>query len=242
MKIGAKIIRLESIDSTNNYVANLAKQGKIDSGTVVLADEQFAGKGQRGSQWSANAGENLTFSVYLENVNLSVKHQFVLTQLISLSLVDLLQKFKIKAKIKWPNDIFVGEKKIAGVLIENQLAGAQIRSSIIGVGLNVNQELFSEFSATSLLLENETRRIPFDVLLSCIDSFNEFSAEFSTLSVGKIKEKYLNQLYLFEELANYEDAKGKFKGRIIDVLDSGRIVLNVENERREYDLKEIIFG
>ena len=85
MKIGTKIIRLESVDSTNNYVANLLKAREINSGTVVLADEQFAGKGQRGSEWATNAGENLTFSFFLDNVNLSVNRQFELTQLVSLS-------------------------------------------------------------------------------------------------------------------------------------------------------------
>lgn len=239
MKIGNKIIRLESVDSTNNYVANLVKEGNIDSGTVVLADEQSKGKGQRGAVWLSNAGENLTFSFYLESVNLSVEKQFILTQIVSLSLIYLLSRLGITAKIKWPNDILVGKDKIAGVLIENQLAGSEIKSSIVGIGLNINQRSFEEFNATSLFLESGLQRTPFDVLLSYIDAFNQKVNELSRFS--EMKVNYLNELYQFENLATYEDMNGKFDGKIIDVLPSGKLILEVESETREYDLKEVKF-
>ncbi|HIP32513.1 MAG TPA: biotin--[acetyl-CoA-carboxylase] ligase, partial [Crocinitomicaceae bacterium] len=168
MKIGNKIVRLASVDSTNNYIANLVKEREITSGTVVLADEQFLGKGQRGSEWTTNAGENLTFSFFLDNVNLSVENQFILTQLVSLSLIELLDKLNVKAKIKWPNDIYIDSTKVAGVLIENQLSFGQIKSSVIGIGLNVNQKKFDGFNATSLFLENEVHHSLMDILLSFI--------------------------------------------------------------------------
>tara|TARA_R110002072_G_scaffold271987_1_gene432055 strand:+ start:36363 stop:37085 length:723 start_codon:yes stop_codon:yes gene_type:complete len=239
MKIGVKIIRLSSVDSTNNYVANLVKVGKIDSGTVVLADEQSDGKGQRGAVWLSSAGENLTFSFYLENVNLSVEKQFTLTQLVSLSLIHLLSRLGVDARIKWPNDIVVKNRKIAGVLIENQLAGSEIKSSIVGVGLNVNQVIFKGLNATSLFSESGLQRAPVDILMSFIDAFNTNELEFADQS--GIKKDYLKNLYQFQELANYKDSNGKFEGKIIDVLTSGKLVLQVENERREYDLKEIKF-
>ncbi len=132
MQIGRKIIRLESVDSTNNYIANLLKEGVLEDGTVILADDQYAGRGHRDSEWLANAGENLTFSFFLDNVNLSVQNQFYLTCIVSITLTQLLDKYGISSKIKWPNDIYVDQKKIAGVLIENQLSSTYIKSSIIG--------------------------------------------------------------------------------------------------------------
>ena len=148
MKIGQKIIRLDVVDSTNNYIANLIKQGSIDSGTVIMADEQFAGKGQRDAQWQSSAGENLTFSFFLDDVNLSVSRQFNLSQVVALSLYNFLNNLGLDATIKWPNDIYIKGRKIAGVLIENQLKGSLIKSAIVGVGLNVNQTEFQGFSAT----------------------------------------------------------------------------------------------
>ena len=153
MQIGQKIIHLESVDSTNNYVANLIKRSEITHGTVIMADEQFAGKGQRGAEWYVKPGENLTFSFFLENVNLSVSQQFYLTQVVSLSLVDVLTTLKLTAQIKWPNDIYIKDRKIAGVLIQNQVSNGMVNTAIIGIGLNVNQQSFEGFSATSLISE-----------------------------------------------------------------------------------------
>jgi len=241
MKIGNKIVRLASVDSTNNYIANLVKEREITSGTVVLADEQFLGKGQRGSEWTTNAGENLTFSFFLDNVNLSVENQFILTQLVSLSLIELLDKLNVKAKIKWPNDIYIDSTKVAGVLIENQLSFGQIKSSVIGIGLNVNQKKFDGFNATSLFLENEVHHSLMDILLSFIDSFNKVASQYSLNLTSKIKEEYLKNLYLFEQEAFFEDDNGRFTGRIFDVLPSGKILIAVNGFDREYDLKEIRF-
>ena len=172
MQIGRKIIRLESVDSTNNYIANLLKEGILEDGTVILADEQFAGKGQRNSEWLTSPGENLTFSFFLSNVNLSVQNQYFLTCIVSISLVQLLNKFGLDAKIKWPNDIYINNKKISGVLIENQLSSSEIKNSIIGIGLNINQREFDGLNATSVLVETEIRRTPMDVLYSFIEIFN----------------------------------------------------------------------
>ena len=241
MKIGRKIIRLDSVDSTNNYAANLLKQGEIESGTVILADEQYAGRGQRDAEWLVKPGENLTFSFFLANVNLSVNNQFYLTQLVSLSLIDLLLKFGVSATIKWPNDIYVGQKKIAGVLIENQLAFNQVKSSIFGIGLNVNQQEFDGFKATSMFLESGVSKIPNDVLFSFIESFNKIGGTFSSNQVESIREEYLRNLYLRKIRALFEDELGKFEGEIVNVLDSGELVIDREGELKSYNLKEIKF-
>jgi BirA family transcriptional regulator, biotin operon repressor / biotin---[acetyl-CoA-carboxylase] ligase len=238
MKIGREIIHLDSVDSTSNYVANLLRKGELDHGTVILADEQFAGKGQRNANWSVKPGENLTFSLFIDNVNLSVENQFYLTQVVSLSLIDLLTLFGMQVEIKWPNDIFCKGKKIAGVLIENQLAGNTIKSSIIGVGLNINQEQFEGFSATSTLLETGQHRKPIDVLYGFIDAFGKV---YSKCDWPAIKRTYLDNLYLMGVSARFEDQSGLFIGVIKDVLDSGELVVVCEGKERYYELKELKF-
>ena len=110
MKIGQKIIRLDVVDSTNNYIANLIKLGSIDSGTVIMADDQYAGKGQRDAQWLTGAGENLTFSFFLDDVNLSVDRQFILSQVVALSLSQFLNNIGLDATIKCQM-IFTSRKK-----------------------------------------------------------------------------------------------------------------------------------
>jgi len=241
MKIGCKIIRLTSVDSTNNYVANLIEKGEIKSGTVIMADDQNEGKGQRGAEWHVKPGENLTFSVYYSDVNLSVDRVFVLTQLVSVAIVDLLKKFGIVSSIKWPNDIYVGQQKIAGVLIENQIAGTLISNTIIGVGLNINQQEFKNFEATSLFLSSGVSRKPVDVLYSFIESFNLLSQEFNGNELIELRKLYMSHLYQLNVSAKYRDKEGDFEGVIKDVLDKGELLSNKGYEMQTYTLKEIQF-
>lgn len=241
MQIGRKIIRLESVDSTNNYIANLLKVGELSNGTVILSDEQFAGRGQRDAEWLTKPGENLTFSFFIDNVNLSVHKQFYLTFVVSLALVELLKKFGIEAKIKWPNDIYVREQKIAGVLIENQLSGASVKNSIIGIGLNINQLDFGRLNATSIRKEIDVQKVPMDVLYMFIEQFNSSYENFSESMREELKSNYLKSLFQFNEIHCYEDVKGEFKGEIVNVLDSGHLEIRRETGIHQYDLKEIKF-
>lgn len=241
MQIGRKIIRLDSVDSTNNYIANLLKEGILEDGTVILADEQYAGRGQRNTEWLANPGENLTFSFFLGNVNLSVQNQFYLTCIVSISLVSLLNKFGLNAKIKWPNDIYIDQKKIAGVLIENQLSSLTVKSSIVGIGLNINQIEFNGISATSVLKETGAQKLPMDVLYSYIELFNSNWSQFSEHMLPEIKSLYLSNLFQLNELKKYEDEGGIFEGKITDVLDSGHLIVDRAGIQKKYELKEISF-
>lgn len=241
MQIGRKIIHLESVDSTNNYTANLLNKGELTNGTVIMADEQFAGKGQRGAEWLTKPGENLTFSFFLDNVNLSVKNQFYLTCIISNILIDLLRNIGIKAKIKWPNDIYVNREKIAGILIENQLSGTLIKSVIIGIGLNVNQLDFGDLNATSIQKESNERKNPMDILYSFIEQFNSNWKNFSETNFNDLKSDYLKNLFQINEIGIYEDSSGTFEGKITNVLDSGHLEIEKENKVLQFDLKEIKF-
>ncbi|MBB78199.1 MAG: biotin--[acetyl-CoA-carboxylase] ligase [Crocinitomicaceae bacterium] len=240
MEIGQKVIHLNHVDSTNNYTAKLLNEGLIDHGTVILAEEQFSGKGYRSSRWVSNPGENLTISVFLDNVNLSVKNQFVLTKIVSLILVDLLKRFKIKSKIKWPNDIYVDGEKIAGVLIENQIKLSVIKSSIIGIGLNVNQIHFEDFIATSVKKKTGKFESINDFLYVFIHSFNKVWNQYFH-QVNLLDREYFNYLYLKDVKSNYKDNSGVFSGIIRGVKSSGKLLIEKDNTRIEYGMKEIEF-
>lgn len=240
-EIGRSIIRLESVDSTNNYTANRARENDLRHGAVILAVEQTAGKGQMGAHWQSDAGANLTFSVFLDNVNLSVQRQFLLTKIVSLSLVDLLDKFGVPAKIKWPNDIYVNDRKIAGVLIENVIQGKTITRSIIGIGLNVNQMEFGPLNATSLSLEKNMHFSIDDVLFSFISVFNN---RLKQMDANSIHDDYHNLLYWLDEIHRFEDGQGEFEGTIKGITDLGLLIVDSglrEPQPSEYHLKEIKF-
>jgi len=140
--IGSEIIHFKSVDSTSNYIATLLKESKVVNGLVILADEQTEDRGQRGAKWQSTPSQNILCSFYIQHNELLINHQQNITHFVSLAIINCLNHFGLKAKIKWPNDIVIDNKKIAGILIENQFLGQKIKSSIIGIGLNVIQEDF----------------------------------------------------------------------------------------------------
>ena len=239
--LGRKIIQIECVDSTNNYVANLLSEGKIEHGTVILADEQTNGRGQRGATWDSNAGENLIFSMFVDTAIMSVKDQFILTQIISVAVANLISKFGIEADVKWPNDIYIKGRKIGGILIENQIKGSFLNGSIIGIGLNINQIDFNNLKATSLKLE-KGEFIPIQsVVFSLINEINIGWNLIQTNQFEKINDLYLNKLWLLNKEADFIDQSGEFRGRIKGVSPTGFLIMQKEDELIQYDLKEISF-
>lgn len=239
--IGKKIIHIESCESTNNYIANLISDGNIDFGTVILAEEQTKGKGQRGSEWFSKSGENMVFSLYLDSANLSVKKQFILTQFVSVSIVKSLLKFGLNAVIKWPNDIYVNEKKIAGVLIENQLSGLMLSGSIVGIGLNVNQTEFGNLNATSLKLEKGIFTAISEVVFSLINEMNSIWEMILRSDFKLLNEMYRENLWLLGKPSFFKDINGDFEGIIRGTEENGMLQLEKNGKIVNYDLKEISF-
>lgn len=239
--LGRKIIQIECVDSTNNYVANLLSEGKIEHGTVILADEQTNGRGQRGAKWDSKAGENLIFSMFIDTAILSVKDQFVLTQIISVAVTNLISKFGIEANIKWPNDIYIKGKKIGGILIENQIKGSFLNGSIVGIGLNINQIEFINLNATSLKLEKGDFIPIQSVVFSLINEINVGWDLIKTNQFEKINDLYLSKLWLLNKEADFTDQSGEFRGCIKGVSPTGFLIMQKEDELVQYDLKEISF-
>lgn len=169
------IIWLDSIDSTNEEAKRHISD--IDNLSVLSAYEQTDGRGQRGNTWTSTPGENLMFSIVLKNPKVSARDQFVINEITSLSIVDFLSQHRISARIKWPNDIYVGSKKICGILIENSLRGSGISSSILGIGLNINQRNFD------VNLPNPTSMVLCQTDLSCHSDSSQCHSERSDESL-----------------------------------------------------------
>ena len=180
-----KIIKKEILDSTNNYLKNIIKSSGKRELLCVTAEEQTAGKGQAENSWHSEKGKNLLFSMVLYPEFLEVSKQFFLSKIISIALVNVLNKIQKGFKIKWPNDIYYKDKKIAGILIENLLSADKINRSIVGIGININQENFPS-------------EIPNPTSLTLITSLSVSKTELLTRIINSIQtccKLLINQLY-----------------------------------------------
>ncbi|MFZ9612113.1 MAG: biotin--[acetyl-CoA-carboxylase] ligase [Crocinitomicaceae bacterium] len=238
--IGNQLYHLDSVDSTNNFTAKLINDQICQNGAVILADEQTAGKGQMGNTWESERGSNLLCSIAWRPDNLSVNDQSKLSWLVALILHKLLLRFGINAEIKWPNDIYVQKQKIAGILIENQIEGKNISWVIVGIGLNVNQQVFQNANATSMKNILGTTLKVKTVLSELTDLFNGYLNQWDVLQ-DTFKSEFEANLYQKNIKAIYSDKSGKFEGELMGVQDDGRIVIRVGEENRIYDLKELQF-
>jgi BirA family biotin operon repressor/biotin-[acetyl-CoA-carboxylase] ligase len=242
--IGNNIIELDITDSTNEYSKKLIKEGEVEEGTVILADFQTKGKGQKDGYWESEKGKNLTLSIVLFPNFLNIQKQFYLSMSVSIGIVEFLSRLSVKSKIKWPNDIYIKNKKVAGILIENSIKRSIIANSIIGIGININQAEFksSAPNPTSLSLElNKTLDIKStcDLLISCL---NKWIKLLYNSQYKKIKYRYRKNLFLVNKKTCFTDINGKFDGRIIDVEESGVLLIKTDSKNiRKYNFKEITF-
>lgn len=242
---GNNLIKLEEVDSTNTYLSELASNKKLPDGTVVLAKHQLAGKGQRGNVWQAEKDKNLTFSILYYPGTMTINKQFSLTQAISLGVYDYLSGKCKGVKIKWPNDLYVANKKIGGLLIKNSIKGDSIAQVIIGVGLNINQEWFDlpNNKATSLKLENSDLYRLDEELILLLTAIERRYLQWKNGHLAQLKTQYLEQLYLSQSWHIYQAASGHyFDGKIIGVDDDGLLLLeNLDGQVLTFNNKEIIF-
>ena len=239
--LGQMKMHLPSVDSTNNYAANLLKEGLILHGTVILADEQTNGRGQRGSVWQSQPGMNLQMSLVLTFNNLELSDQRFLNSFVSVALIKFLERFGVEAKIKWPNDILVENKKIAGILIENQLNKNQLKSAIVGIGLNVNQVDFGDLPATSLKKEIGNFVSVSEVLDSLLLQLNIYFNKFQVHRYSDLEKDYLDYLWGFKKEKNFEDKNGLFSGTITGITESGLLIILTSEGEKKYDIKEVNF-
>ena len=240
------IIWFDTIDSTNKEALRLIDTA--DDFTVIATEYQTSGRGQKGTNWESAPGKNLTFSIILKPDTVRAEKQFVISQIVALGVASYLNKLSIKAKIKWPNDIYVGDKKICGILIENFVEGANLSASIVGVGLNVNQEIFESgapnpisiklITGKDLDLKNELEKI----VSAIYDIYYPYKSFASGNLSEKISHQYHEALYRLDEFHTYEETPGgnRFEGRIVGINSSACLVIEKsDSSTSEYAFKEI---
>lgn len=246
--VGQNSIHVESVDSTNSYASEMLRQIELSEGSIIYSFEQLNGRGQRGNSWESEPNKNVALSLVLHPKFLTVEKQFLLTKITSLAVADLMAEMledSINPKrisIKWPNDIYVNGKKIAGILIENNLRETAIQSSIIGIGINVNQEVFSNLNATSLALLSGKEFELMMVLERLCEFFEARYLQLKSNKLESIDNAYLERLYNCNEWANYKSEETTFEGKIKGVSKIGKLQIEIRSgEIKEFDLKEIAF-
>jgi len=243
--VGHNLVKLQKVDSTNTYLKNLLSNSKpLMDGTVIMAEQQFAGRGQKDNIWESESGKNLTFSIYLKSSFLTVEHQFDLNKAISLGIRDCLKEILGEnCRIKWPNDLYYHNKKIGGILIENVIKGHHLKESIIGIGLNVNQiEFNNELAQASSIAKVLNQNYSLEELLTQICKYIE--CRYLQLKAGNIEIlaiDYQNSLYQINEFHDYKIDEKIVSGKIIGVTTSGKLALEIEEQIKEFDLKTIKF-
>jgi len=242
--IGSKIIFCKNAESTNTYAASLIKSGHATEGTIIYTNFQSAGRGQKGNRWESEDGKNLLFSVILFPDMVSPVDQFIISIFISLGIYDFLKALLPGCKIKWPNDIYAGDDKIAGILIENSITGNTIISSIAGIGMNINQTEFPEEIPNPVSIKILTG-LDHDPVLClkklavCLD--NRYKQVISG-SRDELRKEYISFLYHLDQWRSFKSESGIFEGRIVSVTEPG--CLQIENRSgnmMEFAFKEVDF-
>lgn len=249
-------INLPKVDSTNSFVREmLAEEGTggvvsasaLPGFTLVVADDQTKGRGQVGNSWETERGKNIIFSLLCHPDFVRASQQFVLSQSIALAVRNALQKRVpegVEVTVKWPNDIYVGEKKISGTLIECDLMGKGISNCIIGTGVNINQVEFRSDAPNPVSLAQLTGR-EWDREEILADIVDEFSEKYEMLREGRdeeVRAEYMACLFRKEGMHEYEDVRGRFRAEIAGVEPTGHLLLRFENGNVvRYEFKEVKF-
>lgn len=244
--VGQNLITLLAVDSTNNYLKDLlSKSEPLPEGTVIMADHQFAGRGQQENQWIAAPGKNLTISLLLRPLFLPLNKQFLLNIAISVAINNTLSKYLATGiSIKWPNDIYYNDQKIGGVLIENNIIGTAIKTAVIGIGLNINQRSFPEqldSKATSLsqILQKDV-----NLMLLLAELCSQIESFYLKLKTGNhtfLKAAYVDKLYKMNILSLYRQNGEVFEGTIKGITDLGQLNIERNGELLQFNFKEIEF-
>ncbi len=245
MDINWNITSLDHVDSTNRFLVDKIESEKhILEGFGVQALYQTGGKGQRGNTWESEKNKNLLLSIILKP-GLPIERQFLLSQIISLAIADyLVEKEEIidPIRIKWPNDIYIGDHKIAGILIQNFVHGKLIKNSIVGIGLNLNQKVFLS-SAPNPISLSQISNINYDIqieMFKLLEKINMYYKELFKIRKAKPQNMYRFLLYRLDETHEYLDANGvKFSGKIKGVDDLGRLKIERYHGLEHFNLYEL---
>lgn len=239
------VVRLDETSSTNTEMKLLQHKSPLPEGSVVMTEFQTAGRGQLGNTWYSGKGKNLLLSFLLYPHNVKARDQFIISRVVSLALKGVLNRYLQGVTIKWPNDIYWKNKKIAGILIENSLVGQHIDYTIVGIGLNVNESEFpSELPNPVSMRQIAGSDLDRELLLKELhDELFNLYQRLKRAEIATIEQEYMRHLYRKEGVHWFADKDGRFKATIKNVLASGHLVLATypEREERVYAFKEVAF-
>jgi len=241
--VNDNFIYIKETDSTSTYLRKLSIERELAEGLVVYTDYQAAGRGQRGNSWQSEDGQNLLFSTILYPSFIDVSKPFILSQIVSLGIKNILDEYVDGITIKWPNDIYWRDKKICGILVENDIQGTVISKTIIGIGININQENFGEGSGNPVSMKQITLKDynRGEILRKIIDEIL-LLYKASKTNPSSIICKYKEHLYRKTGYHLFGDDSGRFYAEIIDVELSGFLVLKTKQDKiRRYAFKEVRF-
>lgn len=241
--IGKVLLAFEELPSTNDYAVQLLAKSKPSEGTVISAGFQAAGKGQIGSRWESEADKNLLFSVVLHPTFLPLSRQFLLNQAVSLSVRDFIASYTTApVSVKWPNDIFIGHRKVAGLLLQSSISGTLMQSCVVGLGININQTHFPDHlpRATSLSVATGQTYALKGLLThycACLE------ARYLQLRAGRypqIEADYRSVLYGYGQSVRFRRAEGGlFTGTIVGTAQSGQLLVDSGRGREAFQLKQV---
>lgn len=239
----APIIKIEKADSSNNQAINLAKNNDTIEGTIVWVLNQTKGKGQGSKKWHSNANENLTFSIIFKPSFLPIEHQFLISKMAAVAVCKVISCFCTNTFIKWPNDIYINNKKIAGILIENTIQAKNMYISVIGIGINVNQKTFPANipNPTSLFIENN-QKYELQNLLQLLQQ--SIIKEYQKLKNGQyqsIEDDYDCLLYKKNQTIRILHNKKEINAYVMYVDSTGFLHLLIENKEVLFSVGEIEF-
>ena len=237
-KLGSEIHHLSVVDSTNNYAAKLISDGQLQNGSVIMADFQTNGRGQRGNSWQSVSQDNLLFSLAFQPVSVAADQQIRINWYTALIWIKCCKRFSIDAQIKWPNDIFVGQQKLGGILIEQQIHGSNIAWSVVGCGINVNATPALP-NACSIFELTNVRFQPKTVLNEFLDLYNG-QIQLLYGDFQELRTAFEAELFGKDTIQEFIDAQQQtWPAKIIGVDDQGKLLLEKNAVAHAYDLQEI---
>ena len=242
--VGKVFYHFANLDSTNRYALNLASKNNPSDGTVISTYNQSEGRGQIGSKWESEPDKNISISIIFYPDFLKIQQQFFLNQAISLALYDFIAKYiDYGVNVKWPNDIYIKDYKISGILMQNILTSSVYKAAIIGIGVNINQSEFISDAPNPTSLNIETGlSFNLDILVNelCICIENRY-LQLKSGQLSALKDAYTQHLYQYDVPCLFQrtDTNKIFEGKIAGVLDAGQLIVTTKKGDEYFDLKGI---
>jgi BirA family biotin operon repressor/biotin-[acetyl-CoA-carboxylase] ligase len=241
---GQQLVWLPACPSTNTVAQQLQRENRASEGCTVMTGHQTAGRGQRGNQWEAAPNENIMLSVVWHPTFLAATEQFLLGQAVALAALDWARRWlgasgETSLRVKWPNDLYAGTQKLGGILIENTLSGPKIQSSIVGIGLNVNQQAFAVPTATSLSLLTGRHYDLAEAAARLLECLEARYLQLRAGRVGQLRQDYLAALYRYRQPHRFLVDGQETTGEIVGVEADGRLAVQLAEGVRHFGLQEI---